>query len=93
LSRSGGGHGVTAARTQAKKTGKGQQKQRSKEEFHICLPGKLQSLGGNVCLPGLQPLNHILALIGAEGIPALDCLPSNDMALKRNKMSAGVKQQ
>jgi hypothetical protein len=38
-------------------------------------------------------LHHILALIGSEGVPALDCLPSNDMALKRNKMSAGVKQQ
>ena len=29
----------------------------------------------------------------ARGVPALDCLPSNDMAVNKNKMSAGVKRQ
>jgi len=28
----------------------------------------------------------------AKDVPALDCLPPKDMAVKRNKMSAGVKQ-
>jgi hypothetical protein len=98
LSRSRGPHGVTATPTQAKKTGEDQQKQRSKEEFHVCLPKKLQSVGGNVCLPGLQPAAPDSSPNTPKDVPgpdclAIRCLPSKDMAVKRNKISAGVKQQ
>jgi hypothetical protein len=74
LSRIRGAHGVTATPTQGKKTEKDQQKQRSKEEFHVCLPKKLQFVGGNVCLPGLQPAAPYSSPNTPKGVPAPDCL-------------------
>jgi hypothetical protein len=70
-------------------------------------PKSCNSLAAMFACRDYNPLHHILVLIRprvfqhrivlpsivCHPLFAIRCLPSKDMAVKRNKMSAGVKQQ